>query len=54
MAEFKFSDGDILNLLMKSVNYEYDELGISPMYIGGYIPTADELKDKPNSPMFNW
>jgi len=54
MAEGKFTDGDVLNELMESLDYENEVLGVNPMYTNAYMMTADEAKDKPLSPLLNW
>lgn len=54
MAEKKFTDNDVLVELEKHLDYEYNELGVRPMYTVAYGPTPEELENKPKSPLLNW
>ena len=54
MAELKLTDGDVLVALMEHTDYEYNELGVRPMYTMSYMMTDDEAADKPKSPLLNW
>jgi hypothetical protein len=54
MEKKQFTDGDVLVKLEEHLDYECNELGVKPTYIVAYSPTAEELEDKPKSPLCNW
>lgn len=54
MQKNKFTDNDVLISLEEHLDYEYNELGIRPTYITAYLPTTEQLEEKPKSPLLNW
>lgn len=50
----KCSDNDILEAFLEHANYLNEEVGVKPTYTHYYQPTAEEMKDLTQSPLFNW